>query len=660
MIEGLNEAVRTAFCAKRSYNLALRNMCLFPMQMALDAVLEHGRNLIKSIKGDPLYMPYVQPMEYGFNKDDMLQEIDLQNHSIELVEIRMTEILDNLKLSHPDNSLSGKLRMRKSTIHTIRLLTLSNNNLPIRNHNPNFSIINQYLSSSIPIQHLSNSSSDISNSYNTLINFSHMSNSGQNENEMKCSEFDSITPYIGYIPKTEENQSRKNEECKPVPVHLITEVLTPWGMSTVLKDYTTLSNEEREVALIVTHLASNRNREYQHIHSDILTRLAGGRAYKHIINTLKKGTEKGKIIEVSPYVVGEQSYGYRLTEKYHKRKKSLVTLSKPYNAWGDNVKPAKHSDLIDVLQWSQSYIIYPTIEEVIAKAIELSKDGVEMLSTFKDEKIKKQCVYAVAQGMTLDAYDESKYRILDYDIADFIRILKDGWRTPSISGCGRVYYDPAGMPKWIRRLVKMKINPDDAIGEDVVELDYQALHSNLIPVIFKNRIPQDEYDRYLHEVAGDSHTKLANHINATIHDPKYHLSRQDVKTIGLSFWNKKPWQQKKSPIYPYLRDNFKHLMRAVTSTKFANPSRSKTKKVMNKKTGRKELKVFNMAHAETSDILFQSESMLMEQNLVVLRGMGIPAIYAYDALWIARSNMDKVLAVMNRMAKIFEIPTMAN
>jgi len=633
----LLEAVRTAFDARYSYVLALRKMGSFPLQMVIDTIQVYCHRSIMGIKVNPQYKPFSNSLSY-LNKDEFSEEIDLQNYAIERIENRRDEVLDQLKFEHPEYSLAGKLRLKKSVSYHIHF-----------NHfNPSNQSIN-------PI-HLH---SYLSNPFQSLLIPYHMSNNGQNENKGKCGQIDPDSPYIGYLQKSENDQPRKNEVRKIDPTHLITEVLVPWGMPKILKQFTSLNKEEREIAYIVIHLASNRNREFKHIHSDILTRLSSGKAYKHIIDTLKKGTDTGKIIEVSGYVVGEHSKGFRLTEKYHFWKQKLVKLSKPYNAWGVSDVSEKHSDLVDVLSWTQPYFIYPTIDEVKAKAKELSKAGEPMLSSYKGEKVMKKCVYATAQGMGLDEYDEEEYRLLDLDIYDFERMIKNGWRTPSISNCGRVYYDIAGMPKWIRKLVRIKLNPNDAEGEEIVEIDYQALHHNLIPEIFKKRIPKEEYDKYRRELGGDSHTKLANLINATIADPKKHLTRQDVKTIGLSFWNKTHAQQMKSLIYPFLRDGFKIMMKRVASTKFANPTRSKTKMKLNKKTGKREKVIVNMAHAETSDILFQSESTLMEMNLVALRDMGIAAGYAYDALWVPKSCEEKVRGVMNRTAKFFDVMTSA-
>lgn len=132
-----------------------------------------------------------------------------------------------------------------------------------------------------------------------------------------------------------------------------------------------------------------------------------------------------------------------------------------------------------------------------------------------------------------------------------------------------------------------------------------------------------------------------------------------MKVIGLSFWNKTHKQQKESPLYPYLSTEFPKMMKAVASTKFSNPDRAKTKVVKDKKTGVKTTKIINMAHAETSEILFKSESALMEENMRCLKERGIVPIYCYDALWVRKSFEEEVRQIMNRTAEIWEIPTKA-
>lgn len=82
-----------------------------------------------------------------------------------------------------------------------------------------------------------------------------------------------------------------------------------------------------------------------------------------------------------------------------------------------------------------------------------------------------------------------------------------------------------------------------------------------------------------------------------------------------------------------------------------------TKVVKDKKTGVKTTKIINMAHAETSEILFKSESALMEENMRSLKERGIVPIYCYDALWVRKSFEEEVRQIMNRTAEIWEIPT---
>jgi hypothetical protein len=236
---------------------------------------------------------------------------------------------------------------------------------------------------------------------------------------------------------------------------------------------------------------------------------------------------------------------------------------------------------------------------------------------------------------------------------------QSGWKTPTASECGRVYYDLSGVAKWIRKLFKIRLHPEDSVGEELVEIDYSAFHFNLLVAIFGPRMPQKELDRFNELLAGDCHGNLARAIYGELNDDEFEKRRHEIKIENLSFLNKPLWQQKESIIYEYMTTNFKILMNAMTRTKFSNPERTKLKTKKNKKTGKKEKRIVSMAHAETSEILFRSESALMTENLEGLMVARVAAGYAYDALWVPRSKAWLARAVMQFNAGQYGVPTLA-
>jgi len=277
----------------------------------------------------------------------------------------------------------------------------------------------------------------------------------------------------------------------------------------------------------------------------------------------------------------------------------------------------------------------PTIEEVKAKAI-MMDEGNEMIMASYHGKRKKKFARYVAHfhrgKKSLKYYLKNEtrkfnYRLLDLDIAEFHDLLLSGiYRQPSTTdNCARIYYDlSGGIAKWIRKLVKID-------GQPVVEVDYTALHPNIIYLAFahEKNVPQTERDLFLATFSGDVHGNLVRLIYGNdLSNEEYDEKRSEIKIENLSYWNDKMGAWESYSIHQHIIRLFPKIMEYVQKSKFS--------------TGK--------AHAETANILFSIETQLMQHNAQVLRSHDIPFIYAYDALWVSEKAKDQVKEIMNANA----------
>lgn len=430
----------------------------------------------------------------------------------------------------------------------------------------------------------------------------------------------------------------------------MTHILVPRGLYRTIHNYTYGTKEEKELALIFVSLMRSRDLdEYKGLHSKYLDRIAKQiteTSYATIIKRLLRGTEKGPIIEWfkdGSYQKEKYSRKYRVAVKYARRKTHLyklkhpVSLAEPRNIDNDCI-------LSTSLVWSMPRIQLPTIEEVMQRAIEMNDCSELIMGSYRGKRVRKIARYVQHHHngkKSTDYYIDNEtrrynYRLLDLDINEFHSLLlRQRYRIPSTTdNCARIFYDlSGGIAKWIRKLIRID-------GEEIVEVDYTALHPNIIYIAFahESNVPQEERDLFLNTFSGDIHSNLVRliHVNP-LNDEEFKKVRDAIKIEGLSFWNDKISNWSSYSMYEHIESKFPNIM--------SNVMKSKTS-------------TFKQ-HAETANILFSIETQLMKHNAEVLQKMDIPFIYAYDALWVAKSSVSKVKEIMNANAKEMGIPTIA-
>lgn len=163
---------------------------------------------------------------------------------------------------------------------------------------------------------------------------------------------------------------------------------------------------------------------------------------------------------------------------------------------------------------------FPTIEYVeqiarqMVKNKAMNKKGKRYVMEYKDGD------YYLKYNKKTKTYTRWKSNENICSIQDCIdiyrRFLSNGFCFTYINNHTRYYTSYSLLPSWIRELILID-------GKAVIENDYTALHNRILNKLFEDyNLPTIIY------LTGDSHTQLAN---------LFFVTRQEAKTIGLSYWN---------------------------------------------------------------------------------------------------------------------------
>lgn len=324
------------------------------------------------------------------------------------------------------------------------------------------------------------------------------------------------------------------------------------------------------------------------------------KTYQYVKEALKYEYKIGPILEYRFYIIGVNSYEYRLGSAF--RSKGFV----PYKLQTDKVqtlfkksckrklKIAQNNTICMNLLELYKSVLLPTENEINIEAKILVELGVP-------NKKGKMLIFKNKKGINYYP-NPDKLVFVEDSVKTYEYLTKNGLLIPrpgrEKSG-GRVADSFALMPRWIRKLVKIN-------GQPIDEVDYSCLHPNIAMSLYGGN------SRYL------THEDLINELGKDV----------EVKQEHLSFFNKEVWQMKQSPLYNYYKKHEPSMLDAIIKEK--NESEYK--------------------HKITSRRLLAKEVEIMTEVVSRLNEEGIFVGYIYDALFCDPVYSQKVKEVMDEVA----------
>lgn len=326
--------------------------------------------------------------------------------------------------------------------------------------------------------------------------------------------------------------------------------------------------------------------------------------YSNVISALKYSTDStNPIIESKKNIFGTDSYQEGVISKQYRfnfswYEKNIVD----YQLNVDDCKRKRirycHKELAKAINNQiglnllnlYGAIELPTNAEILRRGKELVNDNHQ---TNKGKKLtylnKKSRDHFV---------DKDNRSFVEDNIKGFGYLTKNGYLIPKVGDAksgGRVVDSFTLMPSWIRKMCKID-------GEEIIELDYTALHPNIAISIFGGK------EKLL------THQKVADRLNCDV---------ASIKKEHLSFFNKHPNEMKQSILYDYYQEREGEMLESLILDKSKNK------------------------HNHTSKLLFKKEVEIMTDCICRLNKKGIYVMYVYDALYCKLSEVDVVKTVMN-------------
>jgi hypothetical protein len=322
-------------------------------------------------------------------------------------------------------------------------------------------------------------------------------------------------------------------------------------------------------------------------------------AYKDVTTALEFPTSKGSIIECDhESIIGEKNFNYRFGEAY------IGKGIKSYHLKTREAQRLLNRHFIRVSGKSQSN---PIVQNLIQFYEDISLPTIDQIKKEGDRLI--QMKYRTKKGKLLKKLGKhsrsyfknpKKYSFVEDSIEIFKYLTEDGLMYPEVgnekSG-GRIVDSFTLMPSWIRGMIKIK-------GKDNIEVDYSCLHPNIAISLY------DGKKEYL------THNDLALEMKTDVNI---------IKHEHLSFFNKKVWQMKESPLHKYYEQNEPNMLSNLISEKSSS----------------------EFYHYITSRRLFAKEVEIMTEAIEVLNNEFIYVGYIYDALFCHPFDGNKVKEVMD-------------
>lgn len=337
--------------------------------------------------------------------------------------------------------------------------------------------------------------------------------------------------------------------------------------------------------------------------------------YKLILDVLKKGTNKGSIIEVSENIFGTDSFSvgkyskkYKISDLYLKPKLTTYLLKTDY------LIERRRAFFFSTLSLASENIIGRNLINIYGR-LSLPSES-EIISTGK-KLVKLKYITKKGKKLTMrnkhsDDYwsDISCRSFVEDNIELYNYLTTDGFVIPNIgseASGGRVVDSFTLMPSWIRKLIKID-------GEETVEIDFKCLHPNIAVSIYSGN---------------------RNYITHKLLADKLDIDIKTVKIEHLSFFNKEIYQMKKSVLFEYYEENEPWMLKNILKDKGTN------------------------GHKVTSIKMFEKETEIMTEVIKRLNDLGINVLYVYDALLSKKSDYETVKKIMNQVVIEKKIYTIA-
>ncbi|WP_010518963.1 NUMOD1 domain-containing DNA-binding protein [Croceivirga radicis] len=338
--------------------------------------------------------------------------------------------------------------------------------------------------------------------------------------------------------------------------------------------------------------------------------------YKRVIEALLYHTKNtSAIIEVKLNQIGKETYqegeftkAYRLSSDFTNQNIKIYHLKCDETKLNREryfyscLSRIMHNTIVKNLLIVYQSIELPTMKEIQVEGDRLIKSG------YKNKKGKTLTKLNKRPKSYFD--DEVERSFVEENIKQFNYLTGRGFMIPSISdkkAGGRVTDSFTLMPSWIRKLCKLE-------GERLVEVDYAALHPNIVQYLY------------------DGNMEYITHSRVAIESG---LDLNQVKVEHLSFFNMHPSQMQKSILYDYYIKQDEKLVDNI---------------IMDKSL---------YHYTITSRKLFSKEVELISECVARLNKKGIYVLYVYDALYCKVSEVHHVVNVMNKVAKQYSVHTTA-
>lgn len=324
--------------------------------------------------------------------------------------------------------------------------------------------------------------------------------------------------------------------------------------------------------------------------------------YNHILDVLKyQKSTFPPLIEVlknargtDSYEAGKNSKKFKLSSHFASKKTKEIELIhkdilKPYYS----IKRLEFNNLKDnpiVKNILKLYprITYPTNKEIITEARRLKKSNYS--------KKGKELIF---RNEINESTDLSKYRVVEDCVErfDFYKNNEILSISTSFKAGGRITYNLNLIDSWIRKLIKID-------GEEIVEVDFVALHPNLIIKLYDGSL------KYI------THKFISEKLNS---------SKDKVKKQHLSYFNDKISVLKNYKVHEFYNTEEQQMIQNIINDK--------------EKFG----------HKITSQKLFELETKIMTKTIEILNSKGVYLVYVYDALGCKKSDLELVKTTMEEV-----------